>query len=137
MKNPFKNSSRNFLRLNPFLIRNFITLILSCIVIAYIIKPFYNWINKLFRNPKISAIISIIIIFSLAAGLLVFIINSVYYQVTNYGSPLILQFIDFDSYLNEINSSNLLIDLNNDVTKQAFDLIYKKNEYAFKSRSPR
>jgi predicted PurR-regulated permease PerM len=135
MKKPFlKIVLAVFFALTVFLLREFITLILSCIVISFIIKPFYNWINKLFRNKHISAIISLILAFSVAAGILVFIINSIYYQVTNYGSPLILQFIDIDSYVNELNSSNLLIDLNNDVTMQAFDLIYKKaNEYVFKS----
>ncbi len=135
MKKPFlKIVLAVFFALAVFLIREFITLILSCIVISYIIKPFYNWINKLFRNPNVSAIISLIIAFSFAAGVLVFIINSIYYQVANYGSPLILQFIDVDAYINELNSSNLLIDLDNDVTMQAFDLIYKKaNEYVFKS----
>ncbi len=135
MKKPFlKIVLAIFFALTIFLIKDFITLILSCIVISYIIKPFYKQINKLFRNSSISAIISLIIAFSLAAGILVFIINSIYYQVTNYGSPLILKFIDIDSYMDALNSSNLLIDLNNDVTMQAFDLIYKKaKEYIFKS----
>jgi predicted PurR-regulated permease PerM len=120
--------------LSLFLIKNFITLILTCIILSFLIKPFYIWINNFIKNDTISALFSELLIFVLIITLFIFIINSVYYQITNFGSPIISQFFDFNTSLSELNASNVLLDLNNDVTIQAFEIILEKaKEYTFKT----
>ncbi|MFA5333060.1 MAG: AI-2E family transporter [Candidatus Nanoarchaeia archaeon] len=117
-----------------FVIRNFITLILTCFILSYLIKPFYNWINNFIKNKPASALISELLFFAAIISIFIFVINSIYYQLTNFGSPIISQFFDFNNYLSKLNSSNILLDLNNDITHQAFNLIVEKaKEYTFKT----
>jgi predicted PurR-regulated permease PerM len=120
--------------LSLILIKNFITLMLTCFILSYLIKPFYRLINTFIKNKSASALISELIFFILIVIIFLFIINSFYYQVTNFGSPIISQFFDFNNSLSELNSSNILIDLNNDVTVQTFNIILEKaKEYTFKT----
>jgi len=123
-----------FFALAVFLIKDFITLLLTSMIISFLIKPFYIGLDKIIRKPGLSALISELIFFSVMAGLFLFIINSAYYQIVNFGSPLIGQLIDIDSYLKELGDSNLLIDLSNDITMQAFNIILSEGkEYLFKT----
>lgn len=123
-----------FFLISLFLIKNFITLILSCIILSFLIKPFYNWINNFIKNNTISALISELLLFTAIIVVFIFVINSIYYQITNFGSPIISQFFDLDIYLNELNSSSILLNLNDDITLQAFNLILEKaKEYMFKT----
>ncbi|MDD4353757.1 MAG: AI-2E family transporter [Candidatus Nanoarchaeia archaeon] len=117
-----------------FLIKNFITLIISCFILSYLIKPLYSWINNIIKNKEASALISELLFFILIMGIFIFIINSVYYQVTNFGSPIISKFINLNESISYLNSSSVLLNLNDDITVQTFNLILEKaKEFTFKT----
>ena len=123
-----------FFVLSIFLVKEFIPLILTGVIISYLIKHLYRWIDQFIKKPNVSALISEFIFFIFVAALIIFIINSVYYQVTNFGSPLISKFIDIESSLAQLNESEVLIDLNNDITVQAFNIIIEKvKDFVFKT----
>jgi predicted PurR-regulated permease PerM len=134
IKKPFLNILLIILSvISLFIIKDFITLLLTGIILSYLIKPVYRWINNIINNNSASALISELLFFIAVLGIFIFIINIIYYQIANFGSPIISQFIDLES-LSGLNESDVLIDLNDDITVQTFNIIAEKaKEYIFKT----
>lgn len=124
-----------FLILSLFIVKDYVNLIISCVVIAFLIKPLYNGFFKVFRNKALSAVLSELIFAFLAVSIAVLAINSIYYQFINFGSPIINNFVDINSTFSALNSSSILIDFNDDLSTQIFD-IFLQNAKSLVSKTP-
>lgn len=108
------------------MIKDFIPLIITGIIISYFLRPIHNAIKKVLRNDSASAIISELLFFSSIIMLAIFLINSLYYQLSNFSSPIISQFINIQEFIENSEYAGALIDFNDDLTTQIFAVFSEK-----------
>lgn len=112
--------------LSLFIIKSFITLILTGLIIAYILKPVYKRINNLIKNSAASALISELLFFVILIGLAIFSVSSIYYQISTFSSSALSQIFNLSDYFEQLNDSSILIDFNDDLTSQIFNIFTTK-----------
>lgn len=74
------------------IISTYLIIIISAFILAYLIKPFYFYLNKFFKK-EISAIFSITILISLFLFPAYFIFKSLYYQLKSFIASQEMQFL--------------------------------------------
>lgn len=100
------------------LTRHFFVILITCVFLAYIIRPLYLIIRAVIKNKPVSALISEFLFFTVLIFVVIFSVNSLFSQLVKFSSPLLAEnLINFE---NETFLNTSLIDFENPLTKETF-----------------